>query len=351
MAAMALDSVGIAVLALMAALYHTFNHAMFKGELFLGAGALLYSTGTRNMEKMGGLFRRMPATAICFLVGALAISAIPPFNGFVSEWFTYQSLFNAAMQGDKAVMIVAVFAAVALAITGALAVTCFVKAYGVSFASAPRSKAAANAKEVPAPMVFAQGLLAAICVVLGIGAPVIVPVLVDVAASVLHPYGGVFAAEGMELMNQYSGAVTSTPAIAIALVVLVGLACGYRKLKTVGKVQKSQPWACGYAPNEHMPVVATTFASEVSWFMQPLYTLRDRCTAVCWSIAHFFQKLTGVAEAVEPVPDKVLVDAPHKGVEKLADLATKLEGGNYSIYICYIVAALVVFLVLAVQMG
>ena len=278
----------------MAALYHTFNHAMFKGELFLGAGALLYSTGTRNMEKMGGLFRRMPATAICFLVGALAISAIPPFNGFVYEWFTYQSLFNAAMQGDKAVMIVAVFAAVALAITGALAVTCFVKAYGVSFASAPRSEAAANAKEVPAPMVFAQGLLAAICVVLGIGAPVIAPVLVDVAASVLHPYGGVFAAEGMEL---------------------VGLACGYRKLKTVGKVQKSQPWACGYAPNEHMPVVATTFASEVSWFMQPLYTLRDRCTAVCWSIAHFFQKLTGVAEAVEPVPDKVLVDAPHKGVE------------------------------------
>lgn len=256
MAAMALNSVGIAVLALMAALYHTFNHAMFKGELFLGAGALLYSTGTRNMEKMGGLFRRMPATAICFLIGALAISAIPPFNGFVSEWFTYQSLFNAAMQGDKAVMIVAVFAAVALAITGALAVTCFVKAYGVSFASAPRSEAAANAKEVPAPMVFAQGLLAAICVVLGIGAPVIAPVLVDVAASVLHPYGGVLAAEGMELMNQYSGAATSTPAIAIALVVLVGLACGYRKLKTVGKVQKSQPWACGYAPNEHMPVVA-----------------------------------------------------------------------------------------------
>lgn len=205
MAAMALNSVGIAVLALMAALYHTFNHAMFKGELFLGAGALLYSTGTRNMEKMGGLFRRMPATAICFLVGALAISAIPPLNGFVSEWFTYQALFNAAMQGDKAVMIVAVFAAVALAITGALAVTCFVKAYGVSFASAPRSEAAANAKEVPAPMVFAQGLLAAICVVLGIGAPVIAPVLVDVAASVLHPYGGVFAAEGMELMNQYSG--------------------------------------------------------------------------------------------------------------------------------------------------
>lgn len=225
MAAMALNSVGIAVLALMAALYHTFNHAMFKGELFLGAGALLYSTGTRNMEKMGGLFRRMAGNGHLFPRWArLAISAIPPFNGFVSdECFTYQSLFNAAMQATRP-SDRAVFAAVALAITGALAVTCFVKAYGVSFASAPRSEAAANAKEVPAPMVFAQGLLAAICVVLGIGAPVIAPVLVDVAASVLHPYGGVFAAEGMELMNQYSGAATSTPAIAIALVVL-GRSC------------------------------------------------------------------------------------------------------------------------------
>ncbi|MFR7797457.1 MAG: proton-conducting transporter membrane subunit [Collinsella sp.] len=159
----------------MAALYHTFNHAMFKGELFLGAGALLYSTGTRNMEKMGGLFRRMPATAICFLVGALAISAIPPFNGFVSEWFTYQSLFNAAMQGDKAVMIVAVFAAVALAITGALAVTCFVKAYGVSSRAAPL-RGGRERQGVPGSDVVLQMLLAAICVVLGI-APVIAPVL------------------------------------------------------------------------------------------------------------------------------------------------------------------------------
>lgn len=186
-------------------------------------------------------------------------------------------------------------------------------------------------------MVFAQGLLAAICVVLGHWrSRDRAPCWSNVAASVLHPYGGVFAAEGMELMNQYSGAATSTPAIAIALVVLVGLACGYRKLKTVGKVQKSQPWACGYAPNEHMPSWPPTFASEVSWFMQPLYTLRDRCTAVCWSIAHFFQKLTGVAEAVEPVPDKVLVDAPHKGVEKLADLATKLEGGQLQhLYLLY----------------
>ena len=350
-AAMALGYEVVAVIALMAALYHTFNHAMFKGELFLGAGALLYATGTRNMEKMGGLFRRMPVTAICFLIGSLAISAIPPLNGFVSEWFTYQSLFNVAGLGDKLVMVVAVLSAVALAITGALAVTCFVKAYGVSFASAPRSKAAAEAKEVPAPMQFAQVLLAAICVVLGVCSPWIAPVIADIAASVLHPAAGVVAVDGIELTNQLSGAATSTPAIAIALIVIVAIVCAFRKTKQVGPAQKSAPWACGYAPNEQMPVVATTFASDVAWFMQPLYTLRDRCTKVCWSIAHFFQKLVGVAEAVEPVPDKVLVDAPHTAVDWLANMATKIEGGNYAIYICYIVVALVVFLALAIFMG
>lgn len=157
------------------------------------------------------------------------ISAIPPFNGFVSEWFTYQSLFNAAMQGDKAVMIVAVFAAVALAITGALAVTCFVKAYGVSFASAPRSEAAANAKEVPAPMVFAQGparghlrragywrsrdrARAGRCR------------RVRAASVRWRVCRRGHGAHEPVLRRRHLHA-----AIAIALVVLVGLACGYRK--------------------------------------------------------------------------------------------------------------------------
>ena len=223
MTAHALGNDVIATIALMAALYHTLNHAMFKGELFLGAGSLLYATGTRNMEKMGGLFRRMPVTAVCFLIGALAISAIPPLNGFVSEWFTYQSLFNISTLSDPVVMVFAVASAAALAITGALAVTCFVKAYGVSFASSPRSQEAANAKESPAPMLFSQMLLAAICVVLGIGSPVIAPVLGDVAQSVLAG-SAITATSGVSLVNEISGAATSTPAIAIALVVLTGLA-------------------------------------------------------------------------------------------------------------------------------
>ncbi len=90
----------LAAIGLLAGLYHLVNHAMFKGLLFLGAGSVLHATGTRNMEVLGGLARLMPVTAVCFLVGSLAISAIPPLNGFVSEWFTYQGLIGAAMGGD-----------------------------------------------------------------------------------------------------------------------------------------------------------------------------------------------------------------------------------------------------------
>lgn len=199
-------------------------------------------------------------------------------------------------------------------------------------------------------MLFSQMLLAAICVVLGIGSAVIAPVLGDVAQSVLAG-SAVTATSGVSLVNEISGAATSTPAIAIALVVLTGLAFVLRScLGTKAPAKKTDPWACGYEPNEHMPVVATSFASDVELFMGPLYTLREVCTKICWSIAHVFQKLTGVAQGVEPLPDRFLVDAPSEGADKLAGLASKIEGGNYSVYICYIVAALVVFLVLAVVM-
>lgn len=346
----ALDNMVLAGLGLLAALYHTFNHAMFKGELFLGAGALLYSVKTRNMEEMGGLFRRMPWTAVCFLVGALAISAIPPLNGFVSEWFTYQSLFDAALFGDKATMVFAVFAVVALALTGALAVTCFVKAYGVTFAGAPRSKEAAEAREVPTPMIVGQVVLAAVCVLLGLGAPLVAPAIAHVATSVLAT-PALDVVNGAATENALTGTAMSTPLIAILLVAFVALAIFGRKALNHGLAPRTaDPWACGYAPDSEMPVIATSFASDVNMFLKPLYTVRDVCTKACWKVAHFFQGSVDVARAVEPQPDKILVDDVAHGVDVLGRLAQKIVGGNYSVYIMYIIVALVIFLILAVTL-
>lgn len=340
----------VAAVALMAALFHSLNHAVFKGELFLGAGAVLFAAGTRDMGRLGGLLQRMPRTGVCFLIGALAISAIPPLNGFASEWYVYQSLFNTALLGNRTVMALAALAACALAITGALAATCFVKAYGATFLSAPRTADAADAREVPAPMVLAQAVLALGCVLLGVGAPVVAPVLTEVAAAALGHAAPAVISDGLTLVNGMTGSVVSTTVMAVVLVVLVGAAVAWRRSRQLAPVRRTDPWACGYAPDADMPVSPQTFTSDVAFFMGPLYTLRDRCTDLCWSVARVFARLTGVASALEPLPDRVLVDAPHKGVTWLSALSSKLENGNYSLYICYIVCALVVFLVLAVTL-
>jgi formate hydrogenlyase subunit 3/multisubunit Na+/H+ antiporter MnhD subunit len=123
----------LAALALIAGLYHTMNHAVFKGLLFMGAGAVLHATDERNMEEMGGLIHRMPWTAALFLIGCVSISALPPFNGFVSEWLTFQAfLLSPALPGPLLRLLIPLGAAL-LALTGALAAACFVKAFGVTF--------------------------------------------------------------------------------------------------------------------------------------------------------------------------------------------------------------------------
>ena len=156
----------LAALALVAGLYHTLNHACFKGLLFLGAGAVLHATGTKNMEELGGLIRRLPWTAFFFLLGAVAISGLPPLNGFVSEWLTYQALLQGFGATQIAVRLIFPIGGALLALTGALAAACFVKAVGITFLALPRSPHAEKAHEAPRSMLFGMATLGLACVVL-----------------------------------------------------------------------------------------------------------------------------------------------------------------------------------------
>ena len=347
---MALNQPVIAVLGIMAGLYHVLNHAMFKGLLFLGAGSVLYTTGSRNMEIMGGLARVMPATAMCFLIGSLAISAIPPLNGFVSEWFIYQSMFSVAITGDIIVRFFAAFAAVSLAITGALAVTCFVKAYGVTFLGAPRSEAAANAKEVPASMRIGMIILAVMCVCLGIGAPWVAPVMQNIAAATTGQ-AAIAVASGLDIANPAISSVVSTPMLAILLIACVLVPVAARSLFSKGGVASDRdPWACGYALDPEMPVVATTFAAEVKMFLKPIYAARDAVVSTAGSFQAMFGNVVSGAAKAETVGDKYVVAGTASFVNWISKQVQKIEGGNFRVYIIYIVVALVFFLALAVLM-
>ncbi|TJV44217.1 MAG: hydrogenase 4 subunit B [Mesorhizobium sp.] len=157
-----------AALALTAALFHVLNHSFFKSLLFFGAGAVLMATGERDMEKLGGLISRMPLTSFAFLVGCVAISALPPFNGFVSEWLTFQAILQSPdlPQWGLKVMVPAVGGL--LALSAALASACFVKAFGITFLGRPRSAAVELAHEVDRYSLAAMFILAALCLLAGI---------------------------------------------------------------------------------------------------------------------------------------------------------------------------------------
>ncbi len=157
-----------AALALTAALFHVFNHSVFKSLLFFGAGAVLTATGERDMEHLGGLVHRMPRTAFAFLVGSAAISALPPFNGFVSEWLTFQAiLLSPALPQWLLKFLVPAIGAM-LALSAALAAACFVKAFGVTFLGRPRTQAAQDAAETDPLSLAAMFVFVALCLIAGI---------------------------------------------------------------------------------------------------------------------------------------------------------------------------------------
>ena len=158
----------MALLALSVALFHCLNHALFKSLLFMTSGSVVNATETRDIEEMGGLIKRMPKTALLFLIGAVSISALPPFNGFVSELMLFQAFFQSTALANPFLELLLIVALAVFALTSALAAACFVKAFGITFLALPRSHEAKEAKEAPKLMLIGPAILAALCVGLGV---------------------------------------------------------------------------------------------------------------------------------------------------------------------------------------
>src|SRR5207249_1083623 len=178
------------------------NHTAFKTLLFLGAGAVVHATGTRDMEALGGLIKRMPWTTACFLSGAVAAAALPPLNGFVSEWLTFQALLQNLLIEQPAVNLVF--------------------ALGISFLAVPRSDASAQAHEVPRAPRLAMTMLAVTCLALGLGVTVIVPALARVGTDLVGVVGSLALGDALVLDVSGNFASLSVPVIAVALA-LAGL--------------------------------------------------------------------------------------------------------------------------------
>ncbi len=255
----------LGTLGLVAALYHTLNHALFKGLLFLGAGAVLYRTHERDLERMGGLIQRMPVTAFMFLVGSVAISALPPFNGFVSEWLTFQTALQAPALENGVLRMLIPIAAALLALTGALAAACFVKAFGIAFLGKPRTHHVAHAREVPTGMLAGMGLLAALCLVLGILPTPMIEAMAPITRLLARTELPAATAQGWLWLTPVSPQVASysAPLVLLALLVVFGL--GYLFLKRrAAPARRCYPWDCGFGQlNHRMEYTSTSFTQPI----------------------------------------------------------------------------------------
>jgi NADH:ubiquinone oxidoreductase subunit 5 (subunit L)/multisubunit Na+/H+ antiporter MnhA subunit len=238
----------LAALALLAALFHAFNHALFKSLLFLGAGSILIATHERDIERLGGLNHRMTSTSLVFLVGSAAISALPPLNGFASEWLIFQAILNGATLPQWLLKFAVPVTGLILALAAALAGVAFVRAYGTAFLGRPRSAAAILARDVGATLRYPMIFLAALCIAAGVMPSGAVALLLPVARALLGPNASAFAGmSGLWLVpldpsqSSYSGLITF---LAITALVILLVTVIHRHASA--RVARGPAWDCGF---------------------------------------------------------------------------------------------------------
>jgi hydrogenase-4 component B len=324
------------VLGLAGGLLHVWNHALFKALLFLSAGSVIHSAHTREIDHLGGLAKRMPRTAICFLVGAVAICGLPPLNGFVSEFFVYLGLFRTLGTEHGPSYAGAAFAVPALALIGALAVACFVKVYGAVFLGSARSEHAEHVHEAPLSMVGPMAVLAGCCFLIGLAPMLIVPLL-----------GQAISAWDPSVTDAVGRLVDMAP---VAWITVMGvLLLGGLFLASVllwlclhrGVVEKGPTWGCGYiAPTARMQYTSSSFAQMLVGLFA--WALRPRTTRP-GELALFPQKSAFHSEVRDTVLDEGVRPA-FRSTAWLVSWFRVFQRGSIQIYLLYIFIALIVLL-------
>src|SRR5437016_568769 len=341
----------LATLALIAGLYHTINHASFKGLLFLGAGAVLHATHTRNMEEMGGLIKRMPQTAFFFLIGAVAISALPPLNGFVSEWLTYQALLQGFGTTESLMRLIFPLSGAMLALTGALAAACFVKAFGITFLAQPRSEHAAQAREVAPSMRLGMAVLTAACVLLGLFPPALVRLLDPLTRQLTGEQlsAQLSLANGLVLtsLTEKTGTI-STLGIVLMLFCLLPIPAGVGWVfARHSKTRRGPTWDCGQRElTPHMEYTATGFSKPIRMIFKALFRPR-RDVQREYDFSPYFATTIRFESHVEEVFVRRLYRPLRILILRVSRRVRALQAGSIHAYLLYIFVTLLLLLLFA----
>ena len=339
----------LAVVAIAASLYHVMNHAAFKGLLFLAAGSVVMATATRQLEAMGGLLRRMPWTGVFFLVGALAISGLPPLNGFASEWLTFQGLLLGFEFVPGLTRVNFPLAGALLALTSALAAVCFVKAFGIAFLAHPRSTAAEEAHESPATMIVPLALLAVLCLTLGVFPGFVLTVAGAVTSSLPGLPSAAALSRGALTMEVGSGPFAQVTPAALGLAIVGGL-CVAVLLVVVTRVsravRRAPTWGCGGTLSARTEYTATAFSKPLLMVFREVYRPTREVEALA-DVSPYFPTEVRYRVEIEPTFERHLYDPLVRGVIGLAERMKVLQAGSLHAYLSYVLllgAALLIWL-------
>jgi hydrogenase-4 component B len=393
-AAMVFSAEGHAIaagIALIAALYHLTNHSIYKALLFIGVGAVEKAAGSRDLDRLGGLARGMPWTSALFLVGVLSIAALPPLNGFVSEWLTLQTILRSAILASTPIKMVFAISGVLLALTAGLAVTCFVKVFAMGFLGMPRSEGAATARESQSGVRAPLAMLGAVCILLGLGPTYVIPAL-DVAVATLarasvtpalvppffepaasrreglpkafladfHDLGadtGAGIAPGRGLVVLHRGGEANPVVFAMSTTyMLAGLAAVILatylifRLATRGRqVRRGEVWAGGLRRlTPEATYTATGFSNPVRVIFQAVLRpiTQEYSTE---AVALHFRTAIRRSQTEAPIIDRIVLGRLVRLLDGPASLARRMHVGNVNAYAAYVLlTVLAVLLVGAV---
>ncbi|HXR28988.1 MAG TPA: proton-conducting transporter membrane subunit [Solirubrobacteraceae bacterium] len=321
-------------IAFAAALLHTLNHAVFKALLFLAAGSFSAAVGALELDRLGGLLRRMPWTGGAFAVGAMAIAGLPPLNGFASEWMTLQSLLHVAVYGPFGVSLAGALAAAALAATAALAVFCFVKVIGLVLLGAPRRPETANARETSAGMRGPLVFLAGLCVLLGVVPGLLVPTLAQ-----LGP-GAVALSRGATVVVPATGGLP-TLGLAIGLLLLVG---GLWRAARGRRAAPTPAWACGQLVEPAMAWTSAGFTKPLRLFLEAVLRPSRELTV---HVEHGVVRGVTYEAEVPHLFDTLIYEPVTHAALRSAAVVRRLQSGSLRTYLLYLVGLLALLLVLA----
>ncbi len=380
----------VGAIALVAAFYHLANHSVYKALLFLGTGAVEAGTGTRDLDRLGGIIRWMPWTSAFFLVGVLSIAALPPFNGFVSEWLTLQTILRSAVLSSTVIKIIFAICGALLALTAGLAVTCFVKVFATGFLGMSRSSAATGAHEAHVATRTALALLAALCIVLGIFPTYVIPAIdravtplahESATAALVPPFFVANAQQPQNLPPTFLGEfhdlgaqvgreflpgrglvvlhrgeernpvvfAMSTTYMVVALAVILGLIfVAFQLLTRRRGSTRGEAWAGGLRHlRPEVTYTATGFSNPVRVIFAALLTPAASEESTEAVAGHFRTAIKREYTEIHVI-DRFVLHPPIDMLRNLAALARRMHVGHVNAYAAYVLLAILIVLVIGV---